>query len=147
MCFHTFSSFHIAIHVFKLHSLVDYLTVWRAGERFFVKYFSFLFDNTSPCHLCVCVSLPLLFHINCCCVVINYGLELFIVLCIACTYHSEHLLFEYKLVSVKFNLGIWTFIGVLYAYWTFQAKNFSKKKRMQSSTNKDQKKIQNNIVS
>ena len=37
------------------------LTVWKAVERFFVEYFGFLFDNTSPCYLCVYISLPLLF--------------------------------------------------------------------------------------
>ena len=37
------------------------LTVWRVAERFFIEYFSFLFSNTSPCYLCVCIFLPFLF--------------------------------------------------------------------------------------
>ena len=37
------------------------LTAWRVVERFFAKYFNFFFDNISPCYLCVCISLPLLF--------------------------------------------------------------------------------------
>ena len=30
----------------QLYSLVDHFTVWRAVEKFFAKFFSFLFDNT-----------------------------------------------------------------------------------------------------
>ena len=37
------------------------LTAWRAVERFYAKDFNFLFDNTSLCCLCVCISLSLIF--------------------------------------------------------------------------------------
>ena len=30
----------------QLYSLVDHFTVWRAAEKFFAKFFGFLFDNT-----------------------------------------------------------------------------------------------------
>ena len=30
----------------QLYSLVDHFTVWRAVEKFFAKFFGFLFDNT-----------------------------------------------------------------------------------------------------
>ena len=39
------------------------LTAWRVVERFYAKDFSFLFDNTSLCCLCVYISLPLIFAI------------------------------------------------------------------------------------
>ena len=39
------------------------LTAWKATERFYVEDFGFLFDNTSLCCLCVCISLPLIFAI------------------------------------------------------------------------------------
>ena len=38
--------------------------IWPLEGRrrgFFVEFFSFLFDNTCRCYLCVCISLPLLF--------------------------------------------------------------------------------------
>ena len=43
------------------------ITAWRATERFFLKFFSFLFDNTSACYLCLHLS-SLLFYISfyCC---------------------------------------------------------------------------------
>ena len=50
--------------------------------------------------------LPLIFTFNCCCIVINYGLEQFVYLGIACTYHFAHILFEYKLVLVILKLGV-----------------------------------------
>ena len=37
------------------------LTAWRAAERFYAEGFGFLFDNTSLCCPCVCISLPLIF--------------------------------------------------------------------------------------
>ena len=37
------------------------LTAWRAAERFYTEGFGFLFDNTSLCCPCVCISLPLIF--------------------------------------------------------------------------------------
>ena len=39
------------------------LTVWRVAERFFAEDFGSLFDNTSLCCLCVCISLPLIFSL------------------------------------------------------------------------------------
>ena len=50
--------------------------------------------------------LPLLLPFNCCRVMINYGLKQFVYLGIACTYHSAHLLFEYKFVLVILKLGV-----------------------------------------
>ena len=37
------------------------LTTWKVVERFYAEDFGFLFDNTSLCCLCVCISLPLIF--------------------------------------------------------------------------------------
>ena len=48
--------------------LVDHFTIWRAAERFFVEFFSFLFNNTCRCYICVCISLPYSLPFNCCCV-------------------------------------------------------------------------------
>ena len=75
------------------------LTVWRVAERFFAKHFNFLFENTSPYYLCVCISLPFLFtlFITAVCV-INYGLECVTNLVIAYISYSAHILFDYKLV-------------------------------------------------
>ena len=39
------------------------LTTWRVAERFYAENFSFLFDNTLLCCLCVCIFLPLIFAI------------------------------------------------------------------------------------
>ena len=39
--------------------LMDHFAAWRMAERFFVEFFGFLFDNTSQCYLCVCLSLSL----------------------------------------------------------------------------------------
>ena len=39
------------------------LTAWRVAERFHAEDFGFLFDNTSLCCLCICISLPLIFAI------------------------------------------------------------------------------------
>ena len=38
-------------------------TAWRAAERFYAESFGFLFDNTSLCRPCICISLPLIFAI------------------------------------------------------------------------------------
>ena len=40
------------------------LTTWRVTERFYAEDFSFLFNNTSLCCLCVCISLLLIFAIQ-----------------------------------------------------------------------------------
>ena len=48
-------------------------------KRFYAKDFGFLFDNTSLCCLCVCISLPFIFfHLITTVVVIIYGLDCFI---------------------------------------------------------------------
>ena len=39
------------------------LTAWRATERFYAEDFGFLFDNTSLCCPCVCISLTFIFAI------------------------------------------------------------------------------------
>ena len=51
------------IHVLQLFSLVDRFTAWRATERFFTKFFCFLFNNTTWNYLCWfgCVFQTLLF--------------------------------------------------------------------------------------
>ena len=46
--------------------------------------------------------------------VINYGLERVTNLVIAYISFSAHILFDYKLVLVIFELGVQTFIGVLH---------------------------------
>ena len=84
------------------------------AERFFAEFFSFFFDNTSWCYLCVCFSLPTLFLLIAAVFVINYGLECFANLGIAYIYHSPHQLFEYKLVLVNLNLEVLTITCVLY---------------------------------
>ena len=50
-----------AIYVFQFYFLVDHLIAWRAVVRFFAEFFSFFFDNTCQCYLCVYISLSLLF--------------------------------------------------------------------------------------
>ena len=42
------------------YSLVDRFTAWRVTERLFVKYFGFLFDNTSACYLIFVLFFPTL---------------------------------------------------------------------------------------
>ena len=49
---------------------------WRAAERFYAEDFSFLFDKTSPCCLCVCILLPYYFSFHITTMLyIDYGLE------------------------------------------------------------------------
>ena len=48
--------------------LVDHFTSWREVERFFAKFFGFLFNNTCLCYLCVCFSLSYSIPFNCYCV-------------------------------------------------------------------------------
>ena len=43
------------------------LIAWRAAERFYAEGFGFLFDNTSLCCPCVCISLPLSLPFIFCC--------------------------------------------------------------------------------
>ena len=41
-------------------------TAWRAVERFFAKFFGFLFDNTCWCYLVLASLFPLLLAFNFC---------------------------------------------------------------------------------
>ena len=51
-------------------------------ERFYVEGFNFLFDNTSLCCPCVCISLPLIFAILISVVdVILFGVDCLSILC------------------------------------------------------------------
>ena len=68
------------------------LVAWRALERFFAEYFGFLFDNTSPCYVCVhlhlsSLSLYLLITLV---FVINFGLDCFINFVLA-YFHIPHI--------------------------------------------------------
>ena len=65
---------------------------------FYAKDFSFHFDNTSLCCLCVCISLPLITTM----VVINFGLDCFTNSILA----YYHTLFDYKLVLVICKLEV-----------------------------------------
>ena len=56
--------------------------------------------------LCMHLSSLLFSFLLAAVIVINYGLECFTNLGIVCTYHSAHLLFEYKLVLVFLKLGV-----------------------------------------
>ena len=64
---------------------MDRFIAWRAAERFYAKYFDFLFDNTSPCYLVFASLFPyscallLLFLIH------IYALELLLVYCASFT--------------------------------------------------------------
>ena len=85
--------------------LVDHFTTWRAAERFFVEFFSFLFDNTCWCYLVFASLYPLLFAINYCYVVIKIWLRVvgifeYCLYFIFCTY-----IVEYKLALENLNLG------------------------------------------
>ena len=35
----------------KMRCILQNDQAWRAAEKFFAKFFGFLFDNTSPCYL------------------------------------------------------------------------------------------------
>ena len=63
------------IRVLQLYSLVDQFTVWRAVERFFAEFFSFLFDNTSWCYLVVVSLFPYSYALLLLFVVLVYALE------------------------------------------------------------------------
>ena len=54
---------------------VYHFTAWRVVERFFTKFFSFLFDNTCRCYLTFTSLYHLLFAFNYCCVVIKVWLR------------------------------------------------------------------------
>ena len=42
------------------YSLVDRFTAWRAAKRFYIEFFSFLFDDTSACYLVFAFFFPTL---------------------------------------------------------------------------------------
>ena len=75
------------------------------AERFFAESFGFLFDNTSTCYLCVCISLPLDLLITVV-IVFNYGLECVTNLVSAYISYFAHIVFDYKLVLVVLYLGV-----------------------------------------
>ena len=82
------------------------LTAWRAAERFYAEGFSFLFDNTSLCCPCVCISLPLsLPSIFCCGCDFNW-LRLFINSVYSLCSFSAHFVFVIKLELVILFLGV-----------------------------------------
>ena len=83
---------------------MDHFTAWRAAERFFAEYFGFLFDNMCRCYLVFVSLYPLLFASNYCCVMIKLWLRVVCILGIAYIYLSAHILFEYKLVLVFFEI-------------------------------------------
>ena len=56
--------------------------------------------------LCLHLSNPYSCHLIAAVDVINCGLEQFVYLGIACTYHSAHILFRYKFVLVILKLGV-----------------------------------------
>ena len=75
-------------------------------ERFYAKGFDFLFDNTSLCCHCVCISPPLsLPFIFCCGCVFNW-FRLFINFVYSLCSFSTHLVFVIKLELVILFLGI-----------------------------------------
>ena len=75
-------------------------------KRFYAKGFGFLFDNTSLCCPCVCISLPLSlpFIFYCGCDFIWF--RLFINSIISLYSFSAHTLFDIKLELVIYKLGV-----------------------------------------
>ena len=69
-------------------------------ERFYVKGFGFLFDNTSLCCPCVCISLPLSFPFIFCCGCDFNWLRLFINSVYSLCSFSAHFVFVIKLELV-----------------------------------------------
>ena len=65
--------------------------------------------------LCLHLSFLSLYLLIATVFVINYGLEYVTNLDIAYTSYFSHILFDYKLVLVILYLGVYTFIGFLYA--------------------------------
>ena len=76
-------------------------------ERFYAEGFGFLFDNTSLCCPCVCISLPLSlpFYISAVDVILNW-LRLFINSVYSLCSFSAHFVFVIKLELVIFDLGV-----------------------------------------
>ena len=75
-------------------------------ERFYAESFGFLFDNTSLCYPCVCISLPLslpfIFYCGC---DFNW-LRLFINFVYSLCSFSAYFMFVIKLELVIFYLGV-----------------------------------------
>ena len=71
-------------------------------ERFYIEFFGFLFNNTSPCYVRVRLHLSSLsFYLLITAVfVINFGLKCFTNLGLAYIHHSAHILFVYKLMLI-----------------------------------------------
>ena len=76
------------------------LTAWRAVERFYAEGFGFLFDNTSLCCPCVCISLPLSLPFIFCCRCDFNWLRLFINSIYSLCSFSAHFVFVIKLELV-----------------------------------------------
>ena len=82
------------------------LTAWRAAERFYSEGFGFLFDNTSLCCPCVCISLPLFLPFIFCCGCDFNWLRLFInSIYSLCSFYA-HFVFVIKLELVILFLGV-----------------------------------------
>ena len=82
------------------------LTAWRVAERFYAEGFSFLFDNTLLCCLCVCISLPLSLPFIFCCGCDFNWLRLFINFVYSLCSFSAHFVFVIKLELVILFLGV-----------------------------------------
>ena len=81
-------------------------TAWKSAERFNAEGFGFLFDNTSLCHPCVYISLPLSLPFIFC-----YGCEfnwlrLFINFVYSLCSFSTYSVFVVKLELVILFLGV-----------------------------------------
>ena len=82
------------------------LTAWRAAKRFYAEGFDFLFDNTSLCCPCVCISLPLSLPFIFCCGSDFNWLRFFINFIYSFCSFSAHFVFVIKLELVIFGLGV-----------------------------------------
>ena len=77
------------------------------AERFFAEFFSVSFSVThAGVILRLLLSILYSLHLITAMLLLNYGLEYFDCLGIACIYHSAHTLFEYKLVFVILILRV-----------------------------------------
>ena len=82
------------------------LTTWRVAERFYAKGFGFLFDNTSLCYPCVCISHPLSLSVIFCCGCDFNLLKLLINSVYILSSFSTHFVFVINLELVIFDLGV-----------------------------------------
>ena len=76
------------------------------AERFYVESYGFLFDNTSLCCPCVCISFPLSSPFIFCCGCDFNWLRLFINSVYSLCSFSTHFVFVIKLELVIFDLGV-----------------------------------------